>query len=91
MLWFGVRRVVGDSMIPNLSENTLILVRKTKNYRVGDVVGFVHQDKTLIKRVFEIKDAKYYLLGDNQKNSLDSRSLGWISSDRIKFKLIFKF
>jgi phage repressor protein C with HTH and peptisase S24 domain len=90
MFGLAIRRVVGDSMIPSYSENNLILVKKTKHFRVGQVVGFEYNDKVLLKRISEIKDSKYYLLGDNPNNSLDSRKLGWIDQDKIIFKVIFK-
>ena len=91
MFMLGLRRVIGDSMTPELAENDLILVIRTKKYRVGNVVGFVFNNKILVKRISEIKNGQYYVLGDNQKNSLDSRKLGWLSNDQIVFKMIHRF
>lgn len=90
-MFIGVRRVIGDSMSPYLVEHDLIVVLKSKNYRVGDVVGFSHGGKVLIKRVSKIKDDQIYVLGDNPKNSLDSRKFGWIDAKTLIFKLVFKF
>jgi len=90
MFGLAIRRIVGDSMAPGFLENNLILVKKTKDYKVGQVVGFQYDGKVLIKRIFEIKESKYFLLGDNAKNSLDSRKLGWIDYDKLVFKVIFK-
>jgi nickel-type superoxide dismutase maturation protease len=91
MFMLGLRRVIGDSMTPTLAENDLILVIRTKQYRVGDVVGFVFNKNILVKRISEIKNSQYYVLGDNQKNSLDSRKLGWLNNDQIVFKVIHRF
>jgi nickel-type superoxide dismutase maturation protease len=91
MFGLAIRRVVGDSMAPEFLENNLILVKKTKDYKVGQVVGFEYDGKVLIKRISEIKGNKFYLLGDNPKNSLDSRKLGWINRDKIVFRVIVKF
>ena len=91
MFKFGLRRVVGDSMTPALAENDLILVMRTKKYGVGNVVGFKFNNKILVKRISEIKKSQYYVLGDNQKNSLDSRKLGWLNEGQIVFRVIHKF
>jgi phage repressor protein C with HTH and peptisase S24 domain len=91
MFGLAIRRVVGDSMAPRYLEGNLILVKKTNDYQVGQVVGFIYNDKVLIKRISDIEENKYYLLGDNAKNSLDSRKLGWIDYDNIIFRVVFKF
>jgi len=90
-MWIvGIRRVVGDSMSPRLNEGNLILVRRSKNYKIGDIVGFKLNDQVLIKRISEINNGLFYALGDNPKNSLDSRKFGWIAFDTIVFKLVFR-
>jgi phage repressor protein C with HTH and peptisase S24 domain len=90
MLKLGIRRVVGDSMSPRLNGSNLILVIRSKHYKIGDVVGFKLNDQVLIKRISEINDGLFYALGDNPKNSLDSRKFGWIALDTIVFKLVFR-
>ena len=90
MLKIAIRRVVGDSMLPDLGSNDLILVIKTKNFKIDDVVGFIHKKKTLLKRISQVSNGKYFILGDNEANSLDSRKLGWINADQVVFKLIRK-
>lgn len=39
--------------------------------------------EVLVKRIHEIKNGKYCVLGDNLEHSLDSRSFGCISENRI--------
>jgi nickel-type superoxide dismutase maturation protease len=45
--------------------------------------------KILIKRISEIKNNKYFVLGDNKTASTDSRTFGWISKKDIIGKVIF--
>ncbi|HUC79023.1 MAG TPA: S26 family signal peptidase [Candidatus Saccharimonadales bacterium] len=90
MFKIGVRRVVGDSMTPKLKHNDIILVKKTRKYRTGDIVGLEFNDKILIKRISRINDSKYYVLGDNQVDSLDSRKFGWIEFNQLVFKFVCK-
>jgi phage repressor protein C with HTH and peptisase S24 domain len=90
MLNLSLRRVVGDSMLPYLKENRLILVRSTKQLRVGNVVGFRFDGQTYIKRIYKIDGDLIYVLGDNINNSLDSRKFGWISRNNIEFKLLLR-
>ncbi|HEY5268106.1 MAG TPA: S26 family signal peptidase [Candidatus Saccharimonadales bacterium] len=90
MLAIGIRRVIGNSMSPYLNDGRLIIVSRSKKYKVGDVVGFRFDSQILIKRVSRVKDSSFYVLGDNSNNSLDSRKLGWIDSKNITFKLRFR-
>jgi phage repressor protein C with HTH and peptisase S24 domain len=83
--------VVGDSMMPGFADDSLIIVKKTNKFQVGDVVGFKFNDNILIKRIAKIKQKQYYVLGDNQNNSLDSRKLGWLGIEKLIFKVIFRF
>ncbi len=87
----GIRRVVGDSMEPFLSAGRLIVVVSSKHYNPGDVVGVRFDSKIIIKRIAKTRDNLVYVLGDNPRNSLDSRKLGWIASDNLVFKLLFRF
>lgn len=58
---------------------------------IGDIVVYRSKDKTMfLKRIKEIKNNRYMLLGDNTSDSLDSRKLGWIERKDIVGKVIFK-
>lgn len=47
-------RVTGDSMMPTLEKGDAILFIKTGNLDTGDLCGFYHQNKLLIKRVIGV-------------------------------------
>lgn len=44
--------------------------------------------KLILKRINDIKDNFYYLLGDNPKESTDSRTFGWVKENAIIGKVI---
>ena len=60
--------VSGTSMVPTLQDGQDIMVLKTKNVRVRDIVVARHPTYGLIvKRVAAIKGSKVYLKSDNRK------------------------
>jgi len=60
--------VSGTSMVPTLQDGQDIIVLKTKNIKVGDIVVARHPTYGLIvKRVAAIKGSKVYLKSDNRK------------------------
>ncbi len=71
-----------------LATNIFYLFRPPK---VNDVVVFKDNDnKIFIKRIVDIRDKSYILLGDNKKDSLDSRQFGNIQRNQILGKFIYK-
>jgi signal peptidase I len=62
--------------------------------KVGDIVVFRRGGKVFIKRVVKIDPSsdgdRYFVKGDNEKDSLDSRVFGWIERKDIIGKLIHK-
>lgn len=78
-----------DSTIKNGSE---VLVSSVpyifSSPKSGDIVAFKKENKVLVKRIKKIRDDKYYLIGDNEKDSLDSEEFGWIPKDKIIGKVI---
>lgn len=81
-------------MLPGYSDNDYVVVSSLPyffvNPKIGDVVVFEQNNKFLIKRVSKRVDNKYFLSGDNSKDSLDSRKFGMIERQRIKGKVIIK-
>ena len=77
--------VFGNSMMPTLQNSQEVLAKKTTQYTVGDLVIVKHprQSLLLIKRIFEIQDNKVFLLGDNAKESTDSKIFGPIPTKDI--------
>ncbi len=86
---FYFRRVVGNSMVPTLRNEQVILVLTTRNFRVGDVVvGFMDR-REVVKRITKMRHGAVYLEGDNKKASTDSDKHGWIQDRHISGKIIF--
>lgn len=82
-------------MEPFLLNNQAVLVSSIpfifSKPKIGDVVVFKVDDKIYIKRIKEIKSQKFFLIGDNKKDSLDSKKIGWIDKKNILGKIFFKF
>jgi phage repressor protein C with HTH and peptisase S24 domain len=74
-----IRRVVGDSMLPFLRPDQIVVAMGNyKTLQPGDVVVFRHEGLEKIKRIHSIKDDYVYLVGDNPDTSTDSRAFGWL-------------
>lgn len=61
-----------------------------KNPKVNDIVVFEYKNKVFIKRIKQIENKKYFVQGDNNNDSIDSRNFGGISKNQILGKMIFK-
>ncbi len=87
-------KITGHSMEPNLLNNQVVLVSSIPliflKPRVGDVAVFKYKNKTYIKRITKINSYKYFLEGDNKKDSSDSKKFGWINKKDIIGKVIHK-
>lgn len=69
-------------MIPALMPGDVILAR-TREVSVGDIVLADRNGKEIIKRVKRVEDGGYYLVGDNSQESTDSRHYGKIAKSDI--------
>lgn len=47
----GLIRVNGNSMDPTLKDNEIIIIRQTKEFEKGDIIGFYYGGRILLKRV----------------------------------------
>ena len=92
-------RVSGSSMLPTLKSGQRALFVKVKRADVnllGKVVlisrinNLGARDFFQIKRVREVKDGMFFVTGDNPEFSTDSREFGWLNSDEIVGRLVFK-
>jgi nickel-type superoxide dismutase maturation protease len=94
MLLLAKFKVIGHSMEPLIKNRDMVLASSLfylfKKPQIGDIVAFRDTDKILIKRVTNISKEKYFLEGDNKKDSLDSRKFGFISKQKILGKVICK-
>lgn len=88
----GKFRIVGHSMSPGIAEGKEVLVSSIPYLlfepKVGDVGAFKKGNKVFIKRIKKVKKDKYCLIGDNEKDSLDSRNFGSIDKKNIIGKVI---
>lgn len=82
-------------MSPKFSEGDNVLVSSIPfmfgKPGKGDVVIFEKYNRIYLKRIGKIKDGKYFLAGDNKKDSQDSRRFGSVKREQIKGKVIMKF
>lgn len=92
-------KIIGTSMYPTLKSGQNILVNRLSYLlhepKANNIVALKdpRDGKTLIKRIVEIDSAKqnaeYFVLGDNPKESTDSRTFGWIKKKDIMGKVIY--
>ena len=78
-------------MTPTLQPGDQLTVDPKAEVRVGDIVVAKHPFKksvTMVKRVKDIDEGRYYLISDNPEDSSDSRSFGAISQNELIGKVI---
>ena len=72
-------RVLGPSMAPTLRHGDVVLARRTRRPRTGDVVvvtWVTRPGQLSIKRVTTADEPTWHVEGDNAVASTDSRELG---------------
>lgn len=77
-------------MLPTLKrgDNVLVLCWFFKLEK-GDLVAVKKQGRDMIKRVKALKEGEVFVLGDNEKVSIDSREFGWIKKEEVIGKVIW--
>jgi nickel-type superoxide dismutase maturation protease len=95
LFFLGKRKgflVDGNSMLPALKEGDVVLINTKTGFAAGDIVLAQHpfkQSVKILKRITEITpEEKYFLSGDNPKESTDSRSFGAIAKKDILGKAV---
>lgn len=93
---FPIQRftVSGSSMLPTLKHGQDVLVRCWfYQPKAGDMVVIKKDGKEMIKRIQRVSGRvsgqKYFVVGDNKKESTDSRRFGLIDKSEIAGKVIF--
>lgn len=96
MLFFARYILVGHSMEPTFFAKDTLLVSEIVYFFIkpkrGDIIALLDTatKKILIKRITDIQDNKFYVVGDNKRDSIDSRQIGWIERKQIVGKVIYK-
>ena len=79
-------RVVGRSMEPTLAEGDFVLVDRSRQPRIGQIVVAYHprrRDLLVVKRLQALEQGRLFLVGDNPTEGTDSRSWGPIESNQM--------
>lgn len=88
-------KVLEESMQPLLNPGDMIVVNRFRKGKTGDIIVLKNPEKEslqryLIKQIEREENNKVYVLGINQKVSIDSRQFGWIQKKDIIGKMILK-
>lgn len=83
--------VRGQSMGPLLSDGDRVLVFKTPNIGVGDIIVFSNGERDCIKKVVATDDDWISVEGLNRNCSTDSRHYGPIARARIMGKVLLRY
>lgn len=86
-------KVVGHSMEPSIIDGQTVLVSSFpylfSKPKISDIV-VLKKEKYIIKRITKIRENKIFVVGDNKKDSTDSRKFGWVDKNKILGKVILK-
>ena len=76
-------------MEPTLREHRLVVFSRVCNYTVGDIVLAFMDGREVVKRISEYRDGQVFLVGDNESQSTDSRTHGWLIDRQVHGKLVY--
>ena len=96
LFFFPVVQICGYSMFPTLNDQEIYFGRRIFNKskcKVGKIYVYrppyeSEEEKFVIKRLADIKDGKYFFLGDNPNDSYDSRYYGYVDSKNVVAQLL---
>lgn len=80
---FVLYKVEGTSMLPTLKPGQRILVYRWGKAKVGDLIVFKKEAKTMVKRVVRVEGEQRYVKGDNERASSYSREWGSIEEKEV--------
>ncbi|HVU59749.1 MAG TPA: S26 family signal peptidase [Candidatus Saccharimonadales bacterium] len=84
-----LRRVVGESMLPTLRPEQLVVGIGIGAPKDGQVVILAHGGLEKVKRIASINGETAYVLGDNAPASTDSRQFGRVPREQIIARVIW--
>lgn len=80
-------------MFPTFREDDAVLVNRLSYFlskpKIGDLI-VLKRGQYMIKRIEKIRENEFFVVGDNKKESTDSREFGWVSKKEIVGKVILK-
>jgi len=77
-------------MLPTLKSGQDVLVWYWfLNPKIGDLVAIKVNGKEMVKRIQSTNGRRYFVVGDNEKESTDSRNFGWIRKSEIIGKVVW--
>lgn len=96
LFFFPLVQICGYSMFPTLTDREFymsIRVFRKDKCKVGKIYVYrppyeSEEEKFVIKRLADIKDGKYFFLGDNADDSYDSRYYGYVDSKNVVARLL---
>lgn len=80
---------MGKSMLPTLRPGRVVIAVQSYSLRPGDVVIVKHEGLEKIKRLTNVQNDQFYVLGDNEAYSTDSRHFGWLSRAALLGKIVW--
>ena len=88
-------KVEGNSMLPTYKNCDVVLVNKLAYVfsvpKIDHVVVIKNpKGRYIIKRINKVSNDQFFVVGDNTKESTDSRSFGWIGKKDIVGKVTGK-
>lgn len=84
-----VRRVNGRSMMPYLNPGQIVVGHGLfRRIQPNDIIMFEHNGVEKIKRVHQVFAAELFVLGDNSRESTDSRQFGMVPIAAVKARII---
>lgn len=84
-------QVKEKSMEPTIKEGSMVLVGRyyfIRKPKVGEIVIVKINGKYIIKRIDKIGRNKIFIIGDNKKESIDSRNFGWVEVNNVIGKVL---
>ena len=80
---FGTAVVVSNSMYPSLEVNDLIIIEKTNDYQIGDIVVYDDGNVLVVHRIVEIDDEVFVAKGDVNNSNDKPYSINLIKGEVV--------